>query len=1736
MSVPFRTSRDRMLATLLGAWDACHFLRKAQRNQMLLAAAAEELAWALRAVLEAGEMVRPSPRHGDELAAAVASGLPEWLVGDQQPCSLGGILRFLHSPDGGLVVDGELFRSGDLRLLERLQRRLLELNRAAVAPGRLPLAQGASCGELAGWLLDGRQPQAGLHLAARTPPQPGEALKQLETHFADPEDPDRVGRELAGRLLRLPVPVVTPDGLALVIALQVDLDGSGEPRTEHIDDAGQPRLDETFKQGVRAGHQAALHLLEAELGDDDWRVRGARSLRYRVHGLPESTRLEDGSAGLPVALLVLARTLDLEAPSVAATGSLSEKGELRDLRDGTVSKAAAVRHDQLHDTLVARTTSADPGAGVVRLHGHRLVDAADQLWGQQWRDLLRDEAATLLDVAGCSVTRLEEEHDRRALRADDDTAIGIVRADLHERALQLLRKHPDVPVVLGGAAGVGKSWTARTVATALQADGWNPLFLRFKDGRLPGPDEAKRLASLAFRSTRATAPILLVLEGLRAQHEANDLDGVLAPLAAIPGCSVLAVARTHPSLAVTRTALQTEGEYVQNSVEVVYFPNDQEAFLRLARQLVTELDHELGAAAGSEGLAVAASGGDLWWLIHLLQLASQQPDRYHDKDALYRAFLAERTAGLDPEVLRSLAASSLIDVALPPAYLPGLTPEHLLDLGARQIGVDEHWVLSSVQACQGLLTYDADTEPAASEVQAGLEQTLYRVLDAADVELLIQLLTAAGRLDDGSVQMALLELHADRVVGLLEPRTEPAQLARALLGLRGCLPAADRRRLADRLVNLLEVRQWRGLTTGEATMCLRVIRAEADQWADATESDGDTDRLDALFLELREQLPRLLARSRSPSVSLGLLDRLRDFHRDDTVALLGRGYTEALATAEPGNEQHLRSAIDLLVTLRLVNVPDKPSVRATIRGRPEVRALLHHQPDPVAGAEVVLAQLVLRELLEPAQLPGMQALRKTMQARLPGTSVLGLAAGLELVRAHAPQLARTLRACRLGEMLRERVADEPPLVLARLLQALLRVDPRGADRVLLENGKGRATLVEAMGKGVEDRGDVRSLGFLLEAAAKVDEEFADGANGFARLLTGRLWPFIVKAIPGHGRVSVIAEFVRSLLEAGCDPAQLEQLRSLLLGIIRQGFMERTRREHAPRLAMRLAEDDAFGPGFLDDLRRKVPEDRVRQRMISADSADALAAYHQFGLAVWPRLCKRYQVTSTSPDGRPALPAMVSRLRDRRPLSILRALQAVSRTLGYAGASAPGTQLVTLVSSDPAGWSPLLAHIRKPADLAEAVRILGDLAPAFARASLESLRPSRPSDDEDDQAAAPMLRRLVTSGWNDPLQGLNLLVAVTEVHPDLGATVLREVVGHPAWRHRLRGLRDRDLPSEQGQALDWLARLGIRVSSDAQDALLAKWGELMPFVRSPRSIGDLLGGLLPASPAAAASLASRLDQAGLRRRLTRSTRTDGSVLARMLAALFRSDQEAFAAELAGAVADASPGTLGPEEAGRLLAVVRVVAPAEARRLAGTLEPLLTSSSGRRLVLDPVGHWLSIGWLARQLVAAGGRVTVAADAEDLIDEVTHPVVRLWAFAVLPSPTAASRVDRLLSSPPWDPAALRPWAMAAVLSVAGRRERARELLAGAPGAWDPALTSRPDWLVELLTAARRDPALGRWVLERATLLDQRLAAPELQAGTAGVQLEEALTGLRSARAPRHPQPADPCWSATQALRSPR
>jgi hypothetical protein len=1639
------TSREELLSALIRCDTAAHEFQDALVRGPAVRVQLAELAGALRSLVRVAEMLDWSFH---EHWRATGYGLPPWLCTDSRH---GARLAFdlLMSEDWlaqlTACLDGAgqpIFDEDDFELfvdvLAKLEETQTSLVRPRLLPGRIGdpvLAYRDLVRALTG--------EAETALAASSTlavPSPRSAA-QLVARFSAAVPANPIERELAARLLRVDVPVIHSRDAGMLLGLDVELTTPEDPHDRWVTyRAGGARVSRAFRDGVAAGHIAAIRLLES-IGASRAVLDPVRSLRFRVIEAAEGSRgIIGDSAGLPIALHVIATALDLERPPWIATGSFEKDGTLKPIDDEAATiKARAVEMDGLWQGLAGRFGETwQTGTTTLSLTGKTLTDACAQVWPEAWTEARTQIALQYLADSGCTI-QIGVPPDSHALTDDDGHPVG-VRAAPHDEMIRYIREYPAVPVILAGPPSVGKSWTIRSIASQLEREGWEVFVLRFRDNHLPRATEAASCAKFALElySYAERSRSLLVIEDLEASLDATDIESVLLEIVNVCQCVVSAVL-----VAQARSGLI----WKRDSLHIVPHTFDAESSAELAESLISAFPQRFGAAAGCAGLVASASNGDRWWLVRLLDYVARDDNAVSlTSRQLRNAYLHDRAGRFNPKqwlAAEILTAYSEMGILAPARQLLPLSNAELYRLGAYRTvsGSEVFWHLPSPAARAAILCrMGNDLE---TGLLTPLSEIMRLLLEGTDMGSVVQCLDRLRYIYDARLLHAVSNDLCDTLIRRLKQHATAIELARAITLLSG-LPEDSLAELVKQLASRLIHRGWPTSRASDLVTCLRALQTHDHLLARGRSS---TRELDDLWEALLDGLWRslwLLLRAIRPDEALGLLSTLDQLRRPE---LTGPGVralcVDGLGQADPG------CAADVFLAMTMASLARRISRREARQGNQRTaleeltgsdgwgRLIKPYRGD--SNASDYLARLALRDLARPTGdvLPTDGDIEATLNALIPRTSLTGLIHTLNVLSKGHSAILGLLRRIRFDTALEGRINVESPHTVAQVLLAVARLQPRTAQRLLYHpNGRPRVALAEGLAYRVSHAGDFRMLSFLLEAVGVVDQEFYEGYGSFGEIIVARLMPML-KRIHGEpgGRV---VNLTRGLISVDFDRKYIQEMQPqfyrYLVDAFSRSYEYRGGRE--AQLALLLTADDVLDGAFIEKIRDALDRDEIRRsdllaKMKRGQTPDALHHYHALALALDPGLASSYSLRRPEPS------TLVGNLQDKRLPAVLDAVKAVGRTLAYAGDDGAVHDMLAALADGPQAWAQRLLRLRHPGNLAKAVSLLSALDPQQAHATLKFIRNS-----SQDQRS---LLDVIMTGRASPEEVLELLVALRSADLETGRWFAEKFANdNLVWRGRRHSLVEIDHPAVLGQTLHRLAVLGFQLTSRDIRYLEQAWSDLIRYMASPWTVGQLVRGVAAVDESLGRRLAGQVDAGRLMSRLARVRGRDGWAIGVLLRALAQAGRPEISESLAEQLASTSLIVLSPGQAVDICRAVIDIKCSVGLDFAQRLhDDVLRPALARRLVLDPDEHLINIGWLTALIRLLGCSPPPERWSSPGLE---HPAARLWSETWLaPTHERTEEINDLLNDVARWSRPILPWRSAVVLIASARAGRLDDAIAG-------------------------------------------------------------------------------------------
>jgi hypothetical protein len=1324
-----------------------------------------------------------------------------------------------------------------------------------------------------------------------------------------------------------------------------------------------------------------------------------------------------------------------------------------------------------------------------------------------------DAVYLALDRAGLSRRTLE-----RTGGAEYEGRLLHIRSNRTEQLLQRIsRQHPSLEVV-GGQTGTGKTWMLCDVNDGLSGQGWNTVALQ---ATIDDPDASRvtvALHSLARVLRADDRPTLLIIDGMESSdgwtQVVNGLDTF-----AVAGVSVLAaveVQRAPSQGQLEGIAVGTFGSVggagaLATFLEALFEPG----IIPTIGTLTAE--ERLGATRQLRRLV----GTDLWAAVHLAPL-SVDPDIESWACAhLWRSRLGEITQDQRNELCIA-AALSWYGIAVPLRLVPSARSV-LMRLGATMSADGTSLRVTSLFVAKALLA--GSNSPSDRPINLGRFDT-DRYARRFLIAYIGDCFSRPARHEEGLAALRRtrryrLSVFEPVVVELSRPTpggrsdlTEWAREAPLNVLVSGMLVL--RRALAPRLADYLLASMASRVRLGEAANLplpdvLNCLAAIDDFRIGALEGD-----VQSAVVELFGRVQEEMAAARWPvqirQRVMRLVSRLR--RSDAREVLSGDLGRLLLRVGEIFNEHDLLFPLDLIRTVERLSLIDG-SLRAEVAGWEEVDELLALVPvvRRATTARQLTAGAVLARSLGHVSLG--QQLQAVLLARLPGVSLRECVLLLDLSSKHDTDLAhRITRQLDAGIWARSRFPTAQPVEIANALVALTRV---GADIALASIRRPRsaevdAALVDAQKRIIVSNADATGCGLLLRTVARVEEMTGSIENGFAGALATRVGTrFVEQRLRGDSRTKVILYLIEGFVAAGVPIVnQVRTAAAEMLGDeIRNNMLGR-----APQLALSLAADHLFGPGFLMTLAQTegFSRSRLLYCMKFAKGASAIADYHRLGVLMYPDVESEFagwleEIWYDNPD-----PGLFQALaQDGGPVEALRAAMAITETLTLAGESRPG-EFILETYDRVSGLTRWDARLRRADDveLGPGIDLLRRLHFSRAYAWVEQF--TRHLDGRLDRLHyAPKLC-------------IDLLISVVRANFDVG----QDLLGSAHRREKITGLVDRvraegDVINEVEffGKLTRLERMTDRtlIDDELQDQVSASWRTGLVRLTHPRTLALALDTMAHRDLEQTRAFAADLVRAGrIATRMSRQARRDVEGGVMLLDVLLDVDAALVPEVVSRSTLQWLAGVCDPERlptvvdlAGEIgwLADVRQIA---ADRIHIALEERLSNRTLTR--------WLKVvgtcGW---HLAQHGQTLAIAAlsDARTVAITRLAPADVLWGLGWLDGTGSAAAVTAAIGNLADIGVPGSPAETARVLATAIHLHQLDELFRIAPDDaqpwWHRAAAAGPQSLAVLAWAARKHGLV--WTGLRYEEVAKRLSAQDARWKRRARQALEGLTALRPNRA---------------------
>lgn len=1506
-----------------------------------------------------------------------------------------------------------------------------------------------------------------------------------------------------------------------------------------VSTASPPATDQQtrrFREGLTAGRLAAQDLAR-KLGVPHDAVDLWDKCDASFRGIPASHGLDDTSAGTATAVALIQHLLGLPALDRLVTGQIGP--------DGVVGRLPTKA-----DLAAKEQAAIDHGLCLLPLQsGWRLDHICSLLWPESWYESVARTAERGLQQLGHEMSEVTSV--QTGIPADEWN-FAQVRLGCTDDVFARMRAGAPA-IVIGGPRSSARTTAARQAALAWKRQKRTPVIeLRLQDGMLPKPGELAEVITLARHAAgiRPGAQAVVILEDLLPYLDAADLDGTLSPTAERTSSILIAIC-LYAGGNRWRTDETATVPSLTKDEDIRLFSNE---FARV---------NDLNLDDGTVSLARRASAGDIWWLVRLLLEKQTQPRTVEGESrvlaraatdvASYEATEATEAteAGDEPEGLagigaftavrrayvrrvhrranavqldqiRAVAAASLLRVAIPAELLTEDVPTVLMGAGAQR-DRRGRWYIARTATCRALLASDDGlTDPTGREwlrpVDAQYEAlaTLLRphlhTFDLAVTSLITALLTASKVIEPG-LHSRLLTLVTP-ALSRIEVDAEPALVARALLSISSEGPDEGRQHLFEVLIQCVSTVGWRALTVREATTFLRAIRSYRD-YADW--------RMVTVYQDVLEQIGEGMKRSLSttdPMHGVLFIHELGRLWDEKTVGEITPLAVAATTRCDAGRIEHYEAAAGL-VDAALNYGDDRRLAMANLAQAPGIRRLLNADVGHDAG--LILAQSALRlmlgrtagDLMIKHQRVG-TAISATLKNSRPTSVIVGLGL-VERIDVRAGRLI--VGASKMGAWLRGLLLAEAPNALtpwqtAMLIRTLGKVDARSVISALYNDRYAARTapeIIDALAASVIQMGDLKGVGHVVSAVNSVDAFWgADGPDSAAAQLCAGLRGFIEEALESETRGSVMLAVVSALVEAEIPE---EPLRSLLERCVDVVVTEArdNQKDHAPRLALLLGQQETVGPEFLKMLDPLIDNSRLLNRMTHSPAVEARAAYMDLARALRRTTDEEFRRdfidTDWLDDSKPLL-------RGGSVLSSLKALRAYTRLLRDVGMAFAEENVLRAIDEDPHWWAERLKRLYHPAHWSEALHLLHQLAPRFAVKCLGEfdalyrpearyggrLRPvpasragaSDAGADRVPTAPSPAriaalqqrkqdarrqfrgLLRLAQRRFVQPEDAVKLVHAVRAIDHEAGRN-LGAALSDERWERRVNALLDTDAPVHLGNQLRLMAKNNLALPTTLQQRLFDRWGRDAYDYRSPAVAQSLIRGFAASGPGGAElaeRLAEKLNLDRIALRLERGLPRDMAAAPALAGALEVWGPEGSAEQVAAAIPADAIEVVDAPGAVRLMLVLPEVCTDKAGAYAAAAVRAISTQSSMHYVADPETHWRELGWLVRLAHAAGGDVP---DGDTIVQRLEancrQPEIVAWVAGCL---------GRYSSPEAWltDSDHISPWVRAAQLLVHSEVAPEGTPLPSELGPLLRRVSIR--WQIHLLRRAAHDHRLRRMITD--------------------------------------------------------
>ncbi|MEO3972321.1 hypothetical protein [Streptomyces sp. CAU 1734] len=1386
-----------------------------------------------------------------------------------------------------------------------------------------------------------------------------------------------------------------------------------------------------------------------------------------------------------------------------------------------------------------------------------LAGAARLLWGESWDDARRRWARDTLAT-----------HQWEILHPAASAADGTdwLRGDGHplvelEHTGWLADRFAERPlagVIQSGTRNSGKSVCARQLTARLEAAGWRTVVISPTRHQLPDPDDLPRIvrAALWATDTDSGGRTLVVLEDLYAIG-GGDIGQALSSLRRLK----IGV------LALTRYVGGATTDWDNHGVTAYVTQVRNEDRRALADRLVAE-HPEVYGLPGEEriSLAVEACQGDLRVLTDLLRADAEEmapgetaagqaegadggPAAAPEPDGAVASVPAQRSSGpgrtggaaegllrrqaarvrgtLGPDeisAVRMLAAVSMLDEAVPDAYVSTLS-----GTARRSLGVASSGGLTQIASRVRAEAVLAEFSPSGTGgLLAHTEEYLVRLLADDHQErvraLIVNCATYSPErlselLDRPALRAAVIDwasrAHPPTALGLLrlcKKHNEPTWIAAALPGVIARIPDTP------------------ALTVSELTTALKVLW-DFQYWL------PDPSVTSTLFTWAGTGggLDAVLGRASTISERYGLSRALLRLAGDDTAppetvcSWLESRADALIRAADP------RSQSDLSHIRRLDNELFHRTREAWDAAEPEPRVyrspprpllkpaqeLLSHHPTHDTPLGAVLSWMALRLHFDGGADWNslIQSYEGQIRSGLARADAIQISTALaDLARINRGLCNRLLNRLRPARLLALTLKAASPAEAAILIDTVRNIHGATVKSLLYRtSGTGLvadAGLVRDLARTVDSLDDGRGAGMLLSAASRADDLYRDTKEGFAYRLSRELGAdFARRILENERRPSVAYHLLHGLWEAGADYRGDLEEHALRLVVSSLRAQRGAARPWGPRLAMLLIEDDYFGQDFLARLAGLLESQLLCSRMVNPGIDPQSMVYtHRLALAIDPGIGKEF-------GRRISLDRAVQGMISDHASHVAQKLRIIAETLRTGGhRDATAIVLKELSRADPGrDWAKLIRDSRRTGSFTDTLTNLRKLDPSAAAVAVERLT------HDNGQKLTDAQDRLVSSVI-EPALTADLLSALDKCVPGTGRKSLESLRAMGSrWRTFREIFGHEQDPILQGNIGRRLAPMGLMPREERiswmKNLVNSRWAVTLPLMAGPRAIEEVLTLSYVWEPLWGEQLAACIDDGKLFRRLDLAMRPDLRVLPRLITIMRLTGRQDIVDRIADLLASKEPRilaeSLGLGDGVRLLRSLHH-ADEPVDLFAPALGELLAKTADRALVVNPRGHWATIGWAAQLLTETGYGHCVPDTPPALApNTVPHAAAISWAATWLPAGDWSRRaLEESLAEveragvDPWHP---QETGMALIAAA-----RSGRLPSDAPldPLWYSATGGTPDLLTLLCREALKTPPVREY-LATPPVADQLRAV--VSAPGAGVRLcRQELSSLVSRLCP--------------------